>query len=177
MLLSKKIKLNRQIRAPEVRLIDDEGKQRGVVKIDEAFALAKEKDLDVVEVSSKATPPVVRLMDFGKQKYQLTKQQRKAKSKTKKVGTKGVRIGLRTGDHDLRFKAKQADKFLGQGHRLKVEFVLKGREKIHRDLAQEKLDDFVKNMVETKTVTVQRPKRMGMGIVTIIEQRKGKDEN
>ena len=161
--------MNHQIRAPEVRLIGDDDKRYGVVKFQEALAIAKEKELDLVEVASNAKPPVVKLLDYGKHQYQIAKQQRKAKSKTKKVGTKGIRIGLRTGDHDLKFKANQGTKFLKQGNRLKIEFVLKGREKIHRDLAQEKLDDFVKNMIETKTVTVQRPKRMGMGIVSIIE--------
>jgi len=151
-----------------VRLIDDEGKQVGVLKLQEAFGLAKEKELDLVEVSSQAKPPVVKLMNYGQHKYRLDKQKRKSKAKTKKVETKGVRIGLRTGDHDLGFKAKQADKFLKGGNRLKIEFVLKGREKAHRDLAEEKLDDFVQNMIETKTVTIQKPKFMGMGIVTVV---------
>ncbi len=134
----------------------------------EAMQLAKDKGLDLVEVSSQAKPPVCRLMDYGQHKYRLEKQKRKSKAKTKKVETKGVRIGLRTGDHDLQFKAKQANKFLGEGHRLKIEFVLKGREKVHRDLAEEKLDEFVRNMIETKTVTIQKPKFMGMGLVTIV---------
>lgn len=177
-LLSKKIKVNREIRAPEVRLIDNEGKQHGVVKIQDAFSLAKEKGLDLVEVSSEADPPVVKLLDYGKQKYRMMKQQRKSKAKTKKVETKGVRIGLRTGDHDLQFKAKQATKFLKQGHRVKIEFVLKGREKVHRDLAEEKLDDFVRNMIQTNTVTVQKPKFMGMGLVSIITEgsKEGEEE-
>ncbi|MFC1721379.1 translation initiation factor IF-3 [Patescibacteria group bacterium] len=170
MLLSKKIKVNRQIRAPEVRVIDDAGKQIGVIKTTEAFQLAEKKDLDLVEVSSGANPPVVRLMDYGQHKYRLMKQQRKSKAKTKKVETKGVRIGLRTGDHDLQFKAKQATKFLKQGHRVKIEFVLKGREKVHRDLAEEKLDDFIKNMIQTNTETVQKAKFMGMGLVSIVTE-------
>lgn len=151
-----------------MRLIDDTGKQHGVISLNDAFALAREKNLDLVEVSSGAQPPVVKLLDYGRQKYRMMKQQRKSKAKTKKVETKGVRIGLRTGDHDLHFKAKQATKFLQDGHRVKVEFVLKGREKIHRNLAEEKLDEFVKNMIETDTEVVQRPKFMGMGLVMIV---------
>lgn len=151
-----------------MRLIDESGEQQGVVPIQEAMSLAKEKNLDLVEVSSQAKPPVVKIIDYGQQKYRLMKQQRKSKSKAKKIETKGVRIGLRTGDHDLQFKAKQATKFLDQGHRLKVEFVLKGREKAHKELALEKLDDFVQNMIKTSVDVIQKPKKMGMGLVIIV---------
>ncbi|EKD65132.1 MAG: hypothetical protein ACD_50C00179G0003 [uncultured bacterium] len=151
-----------------MKLIDENGKQLGILRFREAMRIAKERDLDLVEVNSKSKPPIVRLMDYGRHRYRTMKMQRKSKSKTKKVGTKGVRIGLRTGKHDLEFKAKQGTKFLTEGHRLKIEFVLKGRERIHRSLAEEKLDDFVKNMIKIKTITVQKPKRMGMGMVTVI---------
>ncbi len=109
----------------------------------EALNLAKESLLDLVEVSPKAMPPVCRIMDYGKQLYQQSKQMRLAKAKQKKVDTKGIRLGVRTDTHDLDFKKAQAEKFLGHGDKVKIEIVLKGREKAHQDLARKNLQDFI----------------------------------
>lgn len=105
--------------------------------------MAKEKELDLVEVSPKAFPPVCKIMDYGKHQYQQSKQSRLAQAKQKKVDTKGIRIGLKTDDHDVNFKTNQAEKFLSKGHKVKIELILRGREKAHRDLARKNIESFI----------------------------------
>ena len=124
-------------------MIDDEGKQLGEINTFEALAMAKERMLDLVEVSPKAQPPVCRIMDYGKHLYQQSKQLRLAKAKQKKVEIKGVRLGLRTDTHDLEFKKTQSEKFLRQGDKVKIDIVLRGREKAHQDLARQNLQNFL----------------------------------
>ncbi|KKP96239.1 MAG: Translation initiation factor IF-3 [Candidatus Moranbacteria bacterium GW2011_GWE1_36_7] len=109
----------------------------------DAMALAKEQMLDLVEVSPKAVPPVCRIMDYGKHLYQQSKQLRLAKAKQKKIEIKGVRLGLRTDTHDLEFKRAQSEKFLRQGDKVKIDIVLRGREKAHQDLARKNLQEFL----------------------------------
>jgi translation initiation factor IF-3 len=109
----------------------------------EALNLAKESMLDLVEVSPKANPPVCRIMDYGKHLYQQSKQMRLAKARQKKVDTKGIRLGLRTDTHDLEFKKAQAEKFLRQGDKVKIEIMLRGREKSHQDMAKQNLQNFI----------------------------------
>ena len=140
------MRINEGIRVLRVFLIDDEGKQVGEMDTKEAFVLAQERGLDLVEVSPKATPPVCRIMDYGKHLYQQSKQLRIAKARQKKVETKGVRLGLRTDSHDLDFKKTQSEKFLKQGDKVKIDIVLRGREKAHQDLARKNLDLFLKSI-------------------------------
>ena len=124
-------------------MISEDNKQLGEMNTFEALNLAKESLLDLVEVSPKAVPPVCRIMDYGKQLYQQSKQMRLAKARQKKVDTKGIRLGVRTDTHDLDFKKAQAEKFLGHGDKVKIEIVLRGREKAHQDLARKNLQDFI----------------------------------
>jgi len=112
----------------------------------DAMALAKERLLDLVEVSPKAAMPVCRIMDYGKHIYQQSKQLRLAKAKQKKVEIKGVRLGIRTDVHDLEFKKLQSEKFLGHGDKVKIEIVLRGREKAHQDLARQNLQKFMSSI-------------------------------
>lgn len=120
------------------------GTQLGEMDTQEAFALAQERGLDLVEVSPKAQPPVCRIMDYGKHLYQQSKQLRIAKAKQKRVEVKGVRLGLRTDTHDINFKKAQTEKFLRQGDKVKIDIVLRGREKAHQDLARQNLENFLK---------------------------------
>lgn len=111
-----------------------------------ALEIAKEKMLDLVEISPKAVPPVCKIMDFGKYQYQKSREERQNKAKQRKVDIKGIRIGVRTDDHDLNFKKDQAEKFLKKGHKIKLEIVMRGREKAHQDLARKNLVDFLKTI-------------------------------
>lgn len=131
---------------PQVRVIDEEGHQLGMMPPFEALEMAKSQFLDLVEIAPLAQPPVCRIMDFGKFQYQQSKQDRLSKAKQKKVDIKGIRIGLKTDDHDLEFKKNQIEKFLKKGNKVKVEIFLRGREKAHQDLARKNLENFIKSI-------------------------------
>ena len=137
------LRINEFIRVPKIMLIDDQGSNLGEMETWKAVEIAKERELDLVEVFPKAFPPVCKIMDYGKHQYQQSKQNRLAQAKQKKIDIKGIRIGLKTDDHDLNFKRNQADKFLSKGNKVKIELILKGREKAHRDLARKNLEGFI----------------------------------
>lgn len=126
-----------------VFVIDENNEQLGEMDTASAIDMAQLRGLDLVEVAPKAHPPVCRVLDYGKFQYQQAKQDRQAKAKQKKVDTKGIRIGLRTDTHDLNFKKAQAEKFLSKGHKVKVEILLRGREKAHKDMARDSLREFL----------------------------------
>ncbi len=122
-------RINEQIRVPEVRVIDDAGATLGVMPVTKAIALAREQELDLVEVSPKAQPPVAKITDYGRMRYQKEKQLQKQKAKQKKIEVKDIRLSLRISPHDLDFRLQQAAKFLERGDKLKIEIILRGREK------------------------------------------------
>lgn len=140
-------RINEQIRAAQIRVIDDEGNQLGVMTPFEALQIAREREVDLVEVAPLANPPVCRIMDYGKFQYQQSKQDRLSKAKQKKTEVKGIRLGVRTDDHDLNFKREQVEKFLKKGDKVKIEIVLRGREKAHAELARTNLIEFLKSIV------------------------------
>lgn len=151
---------------PEVRLIDELGKMLGIMKIEEALALAKQREVDLVEVSPQARPPVVKLLNYDKYRYQQEKAAQEARKKLKKVMVKGVRLSVRIGDHDLQFKAKKTSEFLAEGHKIKIDVVMRGREQAHPELAF----NLMKRFQETLTTPFNKeagPSRMG-GTVSII---------
>ena len=135
--------------------------------IGQALQLAREQELDLVEIAPKAQPPVCKIMDFGKYQYQRSKQERINKAKQKKVEVKGIRIGIRTDTHDLEFKKNQAEKFLTKGDKVKTEIILRGREKAHQDLARRNLSDFLKTITVPYKVE-QEIKRFPGGFNVII---------
>jgi translation initiation factor IF-3 len=150
-----------------VRVIDEDGTQLGVMPPMKATEIAKEKMLDLVEIAPKAVPPVCKIMDFGKYQYQKSREERQNKAKQRKVDIKGIRIGVRTDDHDLDFKKNQADKFLKKGHKVKIEITMRGREKAHQDLARRNLIDFLKT-ISVPHKTEQDLKRFPGGFNIII---------
>ena len=139
----KQLRINNQIRSLEVNVIDGDGKQLGTMKIQDALRLAREKDLDLVEVGPNAQPPVAKIMDYGKYIYRKERQEKKSGPKKKEVERKTVRVGFKTGIHDLEFKAKQIEGFLKEGHIVKIELTLRGREKALAQLGKEKLNNFL----------------------------------
>lgn len=139
-------RVNEQILAPSVVVIDIAGVNHGTMDIAAALALAREQEADLVEVSPLASPPVCKVTDFGKLQYRQAKQEQQAKTKQKQVETKGIRIGFRTDTHDLLFKKTQAEKFLSKGNKVRVEIILRGREKAMYDKAKENLNQFLKNI-------------------------------
>jgi translation initiation factor IF-3 len=123
-------------------VIDENGEQLGVLETSQALSMAQERGFDLVEVSPVAKPPVCRIMDYGKFQY----QQNRSQQKTKKIETKGVRLSFKIGEHDLLVKRKQITKFLDQGHNVKVELRLKGRERAFKLKAKEKIKQFLESL-------------------------------
>ncbi len=135
--VKQRYRINEQILAPEVVVISETGEALGTMSPAAAILIAKERELDLVEVSPQAVPPVCRLSDYGKLQYHAAKQAQAAKAKQKKIETKGVRLGYRTEKHDLFFKKTQAEKFMLKGHKVKIDMMLRGREKAMGDKAKE----------------------------------------
>lgn len=131
------------IRITPVRVIDEDGSQLGVIETAEALRIAREKELDLVEVAPNVRPPVCKIIDWGKFQYQQAKKDQASRTKQKKTEIKGIRIRPSTGNNDLSFKAEQAEKFLKKGHKVKIEIVLRGREKAFLPQARGNLKSFV----------------------------------
>lgn len=161
------MRANERIFADPVMLIDHNQEHIGEIPLAEARAIAESAGLDLVEVSPKAKPPVCKILDYGKFQYAQAKQYKQSKAQQKVVTTKGVRIGIRTDTHDLDFKKKQAEKFLTKGNKVKIEIVLRGREKAHQNLARESIQDFLKTL-EVPFRTEEQVKRFPGGFNTII---------
>jgi translation initiation factor IF-3 len=133
-------RINERIRVPEVRLIDEEGRQVGVVRTVEAIAMARQRDVDLVEVAAGAQPPVARLMDFGRYKYEQSKKDREAKKHQVNVQLREVRMKPKIDDHDVDFKTRTAAKLLKQGDKVKVTVMFRGREITHPQIGKNLLD-------------------------------------
>jgi len=137
MAISKELRINEEIRCREVRLVDNQGQQLGVMPPREAVKIAAEKGLDLVEVAPTANPPVCRIMDYGKYKYEQSKKEREAKKNQRTITVKEVKLRPNIEDHDFQTKAKNAAKFLSGGDKVKVTIMFRGREITHPELGQE----------------------------------------
>ena len=146
----KTVRVGNQIRVPQVRLINEDGEQLGVVQTKQALFMAEQAELDLVEVSPKAQLPVAKITDYGRMKYQKEKQIHKQKASQKKIEVKDVRLSLRISSHDMEMRLNQATKFFEKGHKLKVEIILKGREKQHWGKAVEIVKNFIAKLKENK---------------------------
>lgn len=135
--VSKDVRINREIRAREVRVIDPEGKQLGILQLVEALRAAADVDLDLVEISPKSDPPVCRIMDYGKFKYQQSKKAHDAKKKQTVVHLKEVKLRPKTEDHDFQFKLRHIERFLNEGNKTKVTIVFRGREIAHPEIGRQ----------------------------------------
>jgi len=164
-------KINKQITAPEVRLLDAEGTMRGVVSLEEALRIADEQGLDLIEVSPKAKPPVCKVLDHGSFKYQKVKEAKKQRAKSKEVDIKGIRLSFRIGTNDLEVRRKQAVKFLEKGNKVRIELILRGREKAHRDRAKELMNDFAKTLQEDFELRIEQPVKQAGGRMHMILAR------
>jgi translation initiation factor IF-3 len=166
----RELRVNHQIRIPEVQVIDQDGKQLGVMKTFDALRMAKERDLDLAEVGPTASPPIAKIMDYGKYMYQKTKEE-KSRPKVKAQQTKAVRVGYKTGEHDLAFIAKKAEEFLDEGHWLKVELTLRGREKAFAERGREQLEKFLTRLT-IPFIRQGSPMRGPYGWVIVIQKDK-----
>ena len=164
-------RINNQIRASELRVLDSENKNLGVLSIKNALELAQSKGLDLIEIGPNATPPLAKIMDFGKYQYEASKKLKKAKAGANKTETKGIQIKIGTGDHDLELKAKTASKWLKEGHRVKVELFLAGRAKyMDEKFLRERLDRILHLITEDYKVS-DSYKKGPKGLITTIERK------
>lgn len=136
----------------------------------EALRIAHERGFDLIEIAPMVRPPVCKIMDFGKFKYEREKGEREHGKKQKEVEMKGIRIGFTTGKHDLLMRAKQAEKFMGEGNKVRIEMKLSGREKAHGNLAFQKLNAFLETIPSEFTFEMP-PKRFPQGFITIIAKK------
>jgi len=139
-------KSNAQIKAPEVFLIDENGEALGKMSLEKARQLAEEAELDLVELNPKAQPPVVKIVDLGQFKYEKEKQAHRQKMQQKKTETKNIRLSFRISRHDLEMRLDQAVKFLTREYKIKIEMILRGRERQHKQKAIEIINNFVEEL-------------------------------
>lgn len=168
---TKRFRINHQIRLPEVQVIDATGKFLGKMSIERALQTATEQELDLVEVNPVAQPPICKIIDWGAYQYQQEKAERKQKAKQKSAEIKGIRLSLKIGTHDLDMRKEQAKKFFEQGDRVKLEMILRGRERARTDLAKKILKDFISSLGDD--VLVDAPvSQMGGRLTLLIRKKK-----
>ena len=151
-------------------MIEEQGEMLGIMPTADALLKARELGLDLIEVSPKASPPVVKLLSFDKYRYQQEKAQAAQRKKQKKVEVKGIRVSVRIGAHDLAFKAALADKFLAQGNKVKIEMLLRGREKANLDFAVQVIKKFLAAITAPYTIE-QEAKKLGSFITVVISPK------
>lgn len=174
------VRINEQIRVSELRVIDHEGKSLGVLKQEEALRLAEEAKLDLIEIAPTATPPVAKIMDYGKYQYLENQKRKAAKAGSHVTETKSIQVKIGTGDNDLALKARRAGKFLQEGHRVKIELFLPGRAKyFDKNFLNDRLERLL-NLIPEEYKLAEEMKKNPKGLYVIIERervKKDKDEN
>jgi translation initiation factor IF-3 len=166
-LIAKEAEINWNIKASEVRVIDAEGKQAGILPLKEAMRLAEEQGLDLVAVASNANPPVCRVMNYGKYKYQQNKRIHEARKNQTVVLVKEVKVRPRTEEHDFQFKMRHVKRFLSEGNKVKVSMLFRGREIIHPEFGKEILGRIMEECKELMVVE-QMPRLEGRNMVMIL---------
>jgi translation initiation factor IF-3 len=166
-LSSKELRINDQIRVGEVRLIDEEGKQLGVVPLAEALNLAREAGTDLVEIAPQAVPPVCKILDYGKYRFELEKKGRESKKKQKLIKMKEIRMQPKIEEHDLLFKSKHCKEFLDEGNKVKVTIRFRGRELAHTERGKIVLEKFLA-LLEESFVLEKEPAMEGRFMSMVI---------
>lgn len=161
------MRINRQIRAAKVRLIDDQGNQLGVVSFREALQRAEDVGLDLVEIAPNAEPPVCKITDFGKLRYDQTKREKESKKAQHQIKVKEVKVKPNIDTHDLEIKIKQAKKFLAEGNKVKLTLMYRGREVVHAEIGEKVVEDFCKSLEEDGAIE-SPAKRFGKTITLVI---------
>jgi translation initiation factor IF-3 len=164
--------VGRRIRVPEVRVIGSDGSQVGILQTHEALRMAEEAGLDLVEVSPRAVPPVCRIMDFGRFKYQEAKKEQASRKHQSTVIIKEIKFRPKTDTHDLNFKLKHIRRFLGEGNKVRLMIVFRGREIVHPETGQAMLDVVSKEVAEVSVIE-QKPSMEGRRMVMVLGPRSG----
>ncbi|MBI4639308.1 MAG: translation initiation factor IF-3 [Candidatus Tectomicrobia bacterium] len=161
------LRINEMIRAKEVRVIDAEGKQLGILSIREALALAQEEGVDLVEVAPNGVPPVCRILDYGKYKYRFSKKSQEAKKKQKTIQVKEVKLRPKTEEHDYQFKMRNIRRFLSEGNKAKITMVFRGRELAHIEIGKKLLDRLAEEVSDVAALE-QKPKQEGQNMTMVL---------
>jgi len=171
----KNYRVNRQIRAKECRLIDENGQQLGIFPVKEALRIAEEKGLDLVEIAPNANPPVCKIMDYGKFKYEMKKKERESRKKQRehRIEVKDIRMKVRIDEHDLQVKLKHMREFLEDGNKVKVWIRFRGRENIYPELGKKLAQRIIEELSELSQVEVQ-PKKEGTFMIFVLAPKKKK---
>jgi translation initiation factor IF-3 len=163
--------VNELIRAKEIRVVDEEAGQLGVMTPEQALAVARSRDLDLVEVAPTANPPVCRIMNYGKFQYQKSKRAHEAKKHQKQVVLKEVKFRPKTEEHDFQFKKNHITRFIADGNKAKATVVFRGREMTHQEIGRRLMDRLVEELRDL--AEVERPPKMeGYALVTIFQPKK-----
>ena len=163
-------RINERIDSPEVRVLSEKGENLGIMDRDKAIALAKERGLDLIEISASAKPPVAKITSFDKFRYEEEKRQKQNAIKQKTVEAKQVQVSIRSAKNDLELKAKKANEFLEEGRPVTIMMVLRGREKANKDWAKQKLSEFLK-MITIEHNILGEPRFGGRGLTIQITKR------
>jgi len=159
------------IRAKEVRVVDEESGQLGIMPVEEALSIAQGKDMDLVEVAPTANPPVCRIMNYGKFQYQKSKRAHEARKNQKQVVIKEVKFRPKTEAHDFEFKKKHILRFLAEGNKAKATVIFRGREMSHQELGRSLMNKLIEELKEI--ADIERPPKMeGYALVTIFMPKK-----
>ncbi len=150
--ISKPVRINEAIRASELRVIDPDGNQIGILSRGEALSEAERHELDLVEISPNANPPVARIVDWGKYNYQKTKEQQRSRKHAKIGEVKQMRLGLKIGAHDLEIKLRKIREFLDDGHKVKIMVFFRGREMAHTELGYTLLDQIIEKLSDVAVI-------------------------
>lgn len=165
-----RVRINQAIKAKELRVIGADGENLGVLPTRDAQTLAEEANLDLIEISPTAQPPVAKIMDYGKYQYEIKKKAKEVKAKSHVTETKGMQVKIGTGDHDLNLKAKRVAAWLTEGHRVKIDLFLWGRYKyMEESFLKERLDRFLK-IIPTEYKIAEEIKRSPKGFSTTLER-------
>jgi translation initiation factor IF-3 len=156
--------MNERIRAKEVRLIDEKGTNHGVVPIRQALEMADEAGLDLVVISPNQAPPVAKIMDYGKYKYELAKRAKEAKKKQRVVEVKEIKVRYKIDVHDYEVRLKNVRKFISQGNKVKIVVMLRGREMQHSNLAFELAERFINDLANDPLVVEKKPLLEGRNV-------------
>ena len=163
--------INEQIRDKEIRLIGEDGEQLGIMSSREAMKLAQEADLDLVKIAPTAKPPVCKILDYGKYRYELARKEKEAKKKQKTVDVKEVRLSPNIESNDLNTKVNNAKKFIEKGNKVKVTLRFRGREMAHVQTSKHILDDFAEMLKDVASVEKQ-PKLEGRSMSMVLTEKR-----
>lgn len=166
----KSIRINEAIRSPELRVVGADGEQLGVMSRTEALKVAEEADLDLVEISPNAHPPVAKVVDWGKYQYQKMKEQQKNRKSNKQNELKQMRFGLKIGSGDLEIKLRKIRGFLEAGHKVRIQIFYRGREMAHKELGYD-LIERITSLLGDDVVVEQKPQMAGRNLSIVVRSK------